>query len=54
MGKLGLNGLVAGGAAVELRFRDAIPGSRPKERELYHLHVNNDRGVKFKIFDQLA
>ena len=32
-GKLGLKGFMAGGAAVELRFKETIPDSRPAKRK---------------------
>ena len=32
-GKLGLKGFIAGGAAVELRFKETIPDSRPTKGE---------------------
>jgi len=36
VGKLLLKGFIAGGAAVELRFNDTIPDSRPKQERFYN------------------
>ena len=37
-GKLGLKGFMAGGAAVELRFKETTPNSRPAKRERVTIH----------------
>ena len=38
-GKLELKGFMAGGAAVELRFNETIPDSRPAKRESHHTFI---------------
>ena len=45
--KLGLNGFMAGGAPVELRFKETIPDSRPANGEvtIHELNNNNNNNI---------